>query len=165
MIFTAAKIFLARIFDVSIGTVRTIFTIENKKNLAASFAFIEVFIWYYVAREALSGKFTWIVPFAYSGGYAAGTYVGMLINDIFNSGNKMITVITSKRDMKLILERNSIKYSLVNLENSHDYLERKMYIVFINNKDTRKVINLIRKHDYSSVISTTSTNIVERKEL
>ena len=104
MILTASKIFLARIFDVSIGTVRTIFTIENKKSLATILAFIEVFIWYYVAREALNGKFTWIVPFAYSGGYAAGTYIGMLINDLFNKGNKMITIITSKDDMNKTLE-------------------------------------------------------------
>lgn len=165
MIITAFKIFFARICDVSIGTIRTIFTIEDKKILATLFAFIEVFIWFHVARSAINGRFTPIVPFAYAGGYAAGTYIGMLINDLVNSGNKMLTVITSKEEMRFLLEKKSIKYSLVNLENSYDKLERKMYILFINKKETSKTVNTIRKYDPHAVISTTSTNIVARKEL
>ncbi|MBR5662499.1 MAG: hypothetical protein IKX00_02465 [Bacilli bacterium] len=164
MLLTAIKIFFARICDVSIGTIRTIYTIEEKKFLATLAAFVEVFIWFHVARSAINGEFTPIVPFAYAGGYATGTYVGMLINSLFNKGNKMLTVITSKDEMKFYLEKNQIKYSLVNLENAYDKLERKMYILFIDKRTTGKTINLIRKYDPAAVISSTSTNFVERND-
>lgn len=165
MIITAIKIFFARICDVSIGTVRTIYTIEGKRLMATILAFLEVFIWFHVARSAINGEFSAIVPFAYAGGYATGTFVGMFINDIFNKGKKMLTVITAKDEMRFFLEKNVIKFSLVNLENSYDNLERKMYILFVDKSDTGKVINAIRKYDPLSVISSTSTSILERKEL
>lgn len=165
MAFTALKIFFARICDVSLGTIRTIYTIEGKRLLTAIVAFLEVFIWFHVARSAINGEFSPIVPFAYAGGYATGTFVGIFINDLFNKGKKMLTVITTKDEMKFFLEKNTIKYSLVNLENSYDNQERKMYILFINKKDTNKVVGLIRKYDPLAVISSTSTNIVERKDM
>lgn len=164
MILTSLKIFFARMCDVTLGTVRTIYTIEEKKFLATLTAFIEIFIWFHVARSAINGEFTPLVPFAYAGGYAAGTYIGMLINDLFNKGNKMLTIITSKDEMRFYLEKNQIKYSLVNLENSYDSVVRKMYILFIDKRSTGKIISLIRKYDPAAVISSTSTNFVERND-
>ena len=165
MILICIKIFFARILDVSIGTVRTIFTIEGKKVLSTILAFFEVLVWFYVAREAINGDFGPYVPFAYAGGYATGTLVGILINDLVNHGKMMLTVITAELDMTLCLEKNDIKYSLVNLENSFDNLERKMLLIFIDKKSVSKTVNLIRKYDPQAVITSTSTNIVERKEL
>ena len=165
MILICLKIFFARILDVSLGTVRTIVTIEGKKTIATLLAFLEVFVWFHVAREAISGEFNAFVPFAYAGGYAAGTFIGILINELLNRGKMMLTVITAELDMTIFLEKNNIKYSLVNLENSFDSLERKMIIIFIEKRSASKTINLIRKFDPQAVITSTSTNIVERKEL
>ena len=165
MILVCLKIFFARILDVSLGTVRTIVNNKKKKTVATLLAFLEVFVWFHVAREAISGEFNAFVPFAYAGGYAAGTFIGILINELLNRGKMMLTVITAELDMTIFLEKNNIKYSLVNLENSFDSLERKMIIIFIEKKNATKTINLIRKFDAQAVITSTSTNIVERKEL
>ena len=165
MIIVALKIFFARILDVSIGTVRTIFTVEDKKWLATLLAFVEIFIWFHVAREAINVDYSPIVPFAYAGGYATGTLVGILINELLDRGKMMLTVITAKLDITSFLEKNNIMYSLVNLENSYDKVDRKMLLLFIDKKKTGKTVSLIRKFDPQAVVSTTSTNIVERKEL
>lgn len=165
MILICLKIFFARILDVSIGTVRSILTIEGKKALATVLAFFEVLVWFYVAREAINGDFGPIVPFVYSAGYATGTFVGILINDLLNRGKMMLTVITSELDITIFLEKNNIKYSLVNLENSFDNVERKMLLLFIDKKDVSKDIKLIRKFDPQAVITSTTTNIIEKKEL
>ena len=165
MIIICLKIFFASILDLSLWTLRTIFTIEGKKVLATILAFLEVFVWFHVAREALNGDFGPIVPLVYAAGYASGTLVGIIINDLFNRGKMMLTVITAELDMTIFLEKNNIKYSLVNLENSFDSLERKMIIIFIEKRSVSKTINLIRKFDSQAVITSTSTNVVERKEL
>ena len=62
-------------------------------------------------------------------------------------------------------ENVNIKYSLVNLENSFDNVERKMLLLFIDKKDVSKDIKLIRKFDPQAVITSTTTNIIEKKEL
>ena len=53
LVFLCIKIFFARILDVSIGTVRTMIMVRGKMYITAILAFIEVFIWFLVAREAL----------------------------------------------------------------------------------------------------------------
>ena len=48
------QIFIARILDVSLGTVRVMLISKEKSKIAFFVAFVEVFIWFIVARSALS---------------------------------------------------------------------------------------------------------------
>ena len=78
------KIFLARIADVTLGTIRTNYTVKGKTLIAGIVAFIEVFIWFLVVKEALNTDIQsiWIV-ISYSGGYATGTILGTYISKTF----------------------------------------------------------------------------------
>lgn len=73
-------IFLLRIVDVSIGTVRTIFVVEGRVKISILLGFIEVWVWVTAIAQVV-GRFDdapWLAPF-YAGGFAAGVGVGMLI--------------------------------------------------------------------------------------
>ena len=59
------KIFFARILDVSLGTVRTIFTVKGKSLISALIGFIEVLVWFLVAREALSNGINIFIAISY----------------------------------------------------------------------------------------------------
>ena len=48
------KIFFARILDVSISTIRTVFVLKGKTPIVAMLAFIEITIWFLIVREALN---------------------------------------------------------------------------------------------------------------
>ena len=77
MLIICLKIFLVRIVDVSLGTVRTIFMIKEKKVVAALIAFVEVFIWFVIVQEALSLlEKNMFVAVAYAGGFSVGTFIG-----------------------------------------------------------------------------------------
>ena len=45
------EIFLARMLDVSIGSVRTIFLVKQRTVIASIFAFVEIIIWFLVAQQ------------------------------------------------------------------------------------------------------------------
>lgn len=82
MLFLCFKIFLARILDVSIGTIRTMFIVKGNKIIASIFAFFELIIWYYAAREALNTDIDSIlIPISYALGFGVGTYLGIAINN------------------------------------------------------------------------------------
>lgn len=73
-------IFLLRVVDVSIGTVRTIFVVEGRATLAIVLGFFEVLVWVTAIAQVV-GRFDdspWLAPF-YAGGFAAGIGVGLLI--------------------------------------------------------------------------------------
>ena len=96
-------VFFCRIFDVSLGTFRTICTVKGRTWLAALIGFIEVLVWFLVVREALNGDQGGIfVAIAYAGGYATGTFIGGIIAKAILPSKLEIQVIASSRDNKLI---------------------------------------------------------------
>ncbi|MBQ6012780.1 MAG: hypothetical protein IJL27_01890, partial [Firmicutes bacterium] len=77
VLLSCIKIFLCRIMDVSLGTFRTMLTVKGRNQLAALVGFCEVFLWYVIVRDALTGDAPVLATaIAYAGGYATGTFVG-----------------------------------------------------------------------------------------
>ena len=74
-------IFLARVLDVSLGTLRIIFISRGKKYLAPALGFLEVFIWIVAVSQIMRGVQDWVSYLAYAAGFATGNYVGMWIEN------------------------------------------------------------------------------------
>jgi uncharacterized protein YebE (UPF0316 family) len=89
-----ALIFLARIVDVSFGTVRTIMVFRGRRVLAAALGFFEVVIWVAAAGTVLTNLDRWYLVFAYAGGFAVGNVVGMWIEGRIALGYEMVRVIS-----------------------------------------------------------------------
>ncbi len=76
----AGAIFLLRVVDVAIGTVRTIFVVEGRARLAVVLGFFEVLIWVTAIAQVVSrfDDAPWLAP-VYAAGFAAGVGAGILI--------------------------------------------------------------------------------------
>ena len=61
MLVLCLTVFFGRIIDVSLGTIRTLFTVKGKRIIAATIGFIEATIWFLVVKEALKVKTLWRV--------------------------------------------------------------------------------------------------------
>lgn len=150
MVLLCLKIFLARIMDVSLGTVRTLFIVKGNKIVSATIAFIEVLIWFFAAREALSTEISSIwIAISYALGYASGTFIGTIINEHFISGIYSIQVISDKistRDINKI-KKNNFGVSIVETVD-----KKKMLFLSINKKRYKECVKLIKSIDPSSFI-------------
>lgn len=93
---TMAYIFFARILDVSIGTIRIVLISRGYRYVAPLFGFFEVLIWLTAISKALASLGNIYSYLIYAAGFAAGNYVGMLIEEKLPFGYKSIRVITSK---------------------------------------------------------------------
>lgn len=96
-------IFLARVLDVSIGTMRVIFITRGMRLLAPLVGFFEVLIWLIVIGEVLSNLTHWVNYVAYAAGFAAGNYVGMVIEHRMALGKAIVRVIT-RVDAEILTE-------------------------------------------------------------
>ena len=67
-------IFCARIIDVSLGTVRVIFTVKGFKHISALIGFFEVMVWLLAVTQIMRNLTNWVNYVAYAGGFAAGTF-------------------------------------------------------------------------------------------
>lgn len=87
-------IFLARVIDVSLGTIRILFIARGIQTLAAILGFFEVFIWLVVISgimKNLSSPFYFVF---YAAGFAMGNYVGITIERHLYVGKVALRIIT-----------------------------------------------------------------------
>ena len=75
------EIFLARIIDVSLGTIRTVIVVKGKNLVGSILGFFEVTVWFLVVEQALTTSNSNIfIVLSYALGFATGTYIGGIIS-------------------------------------------------------------------------------------
>ena len=154
---------MARILDVSLGTIRTIIMVKGNSLKCAFIAFFEVFVWFIVAREALNTEHIslWIA-ISYSAGYATGTYIGSKLSNIFIKGNTTCKVITSKatkNNIKLLRDKG-YALTILDIKDYYDGIKKRMLLIEINNTKIKELSKLIRKIDNNAFITFSETKTV-----
>ena len=91
-----ALIFFARVSDVSIGTIRIVFVSKGLKLLAPLLGFFEILIWLLAMTKVFENLDNWLYFIAYSAGFSAGNYVGLLIEEKLAIGHANLQIITQK---------------------------------------------------------------------
>ena len=86
-------IFIARVVDVSLGTLRIIFTARGRRYLAPLLGFVEVFIWIVIFSQITRQASNLLAYLAYAAGFAAGNYVGIWIENRLAIGTLIIRAI------------------------------------------------------------------------
>lgn len=106
-------IFLARIGDVSINTIRIIYVLGGRKTIATVLGFFESFIWLMAIRQIFEHLDNWVCYVAYPGGFAIGILVGMIIEERIAYGKVIVRIITRKETAPLtqFLEGMDFRYT------------------------------------------------------
>jgi uncharacterized protein YebE (UPF0316 family) len=106
-------IFIARVGDVSIATIRVIFVLQGKRSIAPILGFFEALIWLLAIGQIIKHIDNPVSYFAYAAGFATGTYVGMFIEEKLALGRVVVRVITGRPADQLIayLKSNNFRYS------------------------------------------------------
>ncbi|MEL7237574.1 MAG: DUF5698 domain-containing protein [Planctomycetota bacterium] len=89
----AFLIFLARILDVAIGTMRGIYTMRGYRKMATLLGFFESLIFIVALSGVLHGELNLPRILAYAAGFAGGIYVGISIEAFIGSGWQVVRVI------------------------------------------------------------------------
>jgi uncharacterized protein YebE (UPF0316 family) len=136
-------IFLARICDQSIGTMRIIFVSKGKKNIAPILGFFEVLIWIVAISKIMQNLDNYINYIAYAAGFATGNLVGMIIEEKMAMGIQMIRVFASERGKELVQSLNINGYGATFVE-AHGARD-KVHLIYtiVHRNELGKVIGLI----------------------
>lgn len=87
-------IYLARICDVPIGTVRIILVIGGHRYIAACLGFFEVIIWVLAAGAVIKFLDYPLALVAYGAGFASGVLIGMSVESRMALGYRIVRVIS-----------------------------------------------------------------------
>lgn len=153
-------IFFARIMDVSLATVKTIFVIKGKKLIASLIAFFEISIWFLIAKDVLSGETNIYTGLAYCFGFAAGTFVGVAIEKMMAIGNLTVQAIITLEQQELISILRDHEYAVTEIDCRGRSGQKIMLLIEAKRRDGSGVKKIVQDYDKNIFLKITDTNSV-----
>ncbi len=93
----AAIIFILRIVNSALGTVRVIVTVHQHRWLASALSFTEALIFAIVIANVVKDLSNFLNLMAYCGGFALGNYIGMVIESRYITSYMTATIIVQNK--------------------------------------------------------------------
>jgi uncharacterized protein YebE (UPF0316 family) len=155
-------IFLSRIADVSIGTVRVILVSRRLKYLAPFAGFFEVLIWIIVIGQIMQNLSSPICYVAYAGGFAAGNYIGILIAEKLSLGMVLVRVIFPKRANGLVDRLRARHYGVTSLDGQGANGPVEILFTIVPRREVCGVIELVKEANPEAFYSIEDVDHVER---
>jgi uncharacterized protein YebE (UPF0316 family) len=140
-------IILARIMDVSIGTIKIILISKGNKNLAPFLGFFEVMIWLLAATKVFQNLDNWLCYIAYGLGFALGSYIGMRIEERLALGVQLIRIITGKDASNLISVLRNKGYGVTAIKAEGSQGEVGVLYSVINRKNIKHFVEIIKDYN------------------
>ncbi len=146
-------IFFARIADVSLQTLRIIFTSRDRIKIAPIVGFFEVLIWLLAIGQLFQNITNILYYLAYAAGFATGNYVGIYIERKLSLGLLSIQLILKRDPTQLLNSLNAAGYGLTTFTAEGKTGTVKMVILIIKRKNLKKVLEIIEKNYPNAFIS------------
>lgn len=146
-------IFLARIGDVSIGTLRLIFISRGFKLYAPLLGFFEVIIWLLAIGQIMQHLDNFMCYIAYGLGFATGNYIGIILDEKLSLGTLLVRIVPKKDPSELIMRLRAEEFgaSLVDIEGMTGKM--KMIFAIIKRKDLKEVMSIINDHNPNAFVT------------
>ena len=81
--------------------------------IVAIIAFLEITIWFLVARTALNTELNLFIVLSYSGGYTMGTILGTIITNNYIKTNMEVILISNNNKITNIIKNNNFGVSIL----------------------------------------------------
>jgi uncharacterized protein YebE (UPF0316 family) len=138
-------IFIARIADQSMGTLRVIFISKGYKYLAPLIGFFESIIWLLAVSQIMQHLDNIVCFLAYGAGFGMGNYVGILLEEKLSLGNVIVRVIPRRDTTELLthLRETGFGFTLLNAEGSKGPV--KVIFLVVRRQQAQELIHIINK--------------------
>jgi uncharacterized protein YebE (UPF0316 family) len=141
-------IFFGRIVDVTLGTLRIIFVSKGERTKAPLVGFFEVFIWIVIISQIISRANNLISYLAYAGGYAAGNYVGIWVENKIAFGFQIYRIYATKnRGASLIKLLNADGFGSTLIRGEGAVSEVDIIETVVSRKAVPRIQEILREFD------------------
>ncbi|MEW5803565.1 MAG: DUF5698 domain-containing protein [bacterium] len=110
---TGIAIFLARVVDVTLGTVRTISIVQGRIETAFVLGFLEVSIWLMVITTVVDKvKDKPVLGIFYALGFSTGNAVGIVLEKKLSIGHAVLKIISPRSSQKMAEQIRELGYAV-----------------------------------------------------
>ena len=146
-------IFLSRIIDVSLGTIRIVMVSKGQKIWAPILGFFEVLIWLIAISRIFENLDNWVCYFAYALGYATGNYVGLKLEEMLAMGIVKLQIITRKTAQELIKNMKESGYGLTYHDAKGGSEDVSIIYSIVKRNELPKIVEQIKTYDPNAFYS------------
>jgi uncharacterized protein YebE (UPF0316 family) len=140
-------IFLARMSDVTLATLRNIFLSKSVKYLVPFMGFFEALIWLLAISQIMKslGNNNPFYFFAYAAGYSMGIFVGIKIEERLALGIQVMRIITNHDYDELVAALRASNFGTTIIDGHGSKGPVKIILTVFKRKDFPVVQNLIKE--------------------
>lgn len=161
-VFFPLLIFMARVCDVSLGTLRSVLAAKGYKTVAPFIGFFEVLIWLAAISQIFKNlDNNLLFYFSWAAGYATGSYVGLVLEEKLALGIQVVRIITNQSCDNLIAALQKENYGLTIVDAQGSRGPVKILFTTVKRKnvgDVIALINLFNPNSFYSVEDVRSTS-------
>ncbi|HOQ42844.1 MAG TPA: DUF2179 domain-containing protein [Smithellaceae bacterium] len=139
-----ALIFMARICDVTLDTLRIIYVSRGMKFAAPMIGFFEVLIWLMAISQIFQNLSNPVCYVAYAGGFAMGNFIGIILEEKMAIGTVVIRIITQKEALQLIEVLKTNHYGVTHTDAQGVMGPVKIIFTIVKRKDIDRVLKIVR---------------------
>lgn len=138
-------IFLARVVDVTLGTLRIIFIARGRRYVAPILGFFEVLIWIVAIGQIVQNLHSITSYLAYAAGFATGNFVGMVVEDRLAIGTLIVRVILPRDGETLRDQLTSAGYGVTLVAAEGATGPVALLYTVVKRKDYSEVMGIIKR--------------------
>ena len=161
-LFLPLIIFFSRICDVTLGTIRHVFTSRGHKTISPILGFFEVLIWIVVASQVMKQATNFACYVGWAAGFAAGNYIGLLIEERIALGMQIIRIISGDECNELILQLQNANHGTTVMEAQGAKGPVKIILTVVKRKNIEPIIQIIRQNNPDAFYSIEDIREVNR---
>lgn len=142
-------IFLAKIVEISISTVRIILVNKGYREVGFITGMIEIFIWLFVASAVLTGlPDDPLKALPYGLGFSVGLVVGSIMEEWLAFGHVVVQVICDLENADMLCDYIRSKQIGVTEVDAKGYKgDKALLTLFVNRKGVNKLVSELQKVD------------------
>lgn len=161
LVFDLLFIFVLRTIDVGVGTVRIVLLGRGKRRTAALLGFFESLIWVLAASRVLSTLDDPWRMVAFAAGFAAGTYLGSLVEQWLAIGQSLIRVVapTSTDPVAPLLHANGFPATIFTGQGYEGTV--RLTLAVVPRKQVPHVIELVQTANPEAFVTEDQTSSIE----
>lgn len=156
----AIVIFILRVINYAISTLRMVMITRNMKLLAAGFAFLEAFIFVVVIANVVQNVTDGLNLFAYCIGASVGSYLGMFLESQFITSYRVVNIITHHHGREMAIALREQGYGVTeSLGEGRDGQVLMLRSVVLS-KDVKRFLEIVKSHEENAFISIEEARMV-----
>ncbi|MBN1231640.1 MAG: DUF2179 domain-containing protein [Anaerolineales bacterium] len=141
----AGLIFILRVLNMSLDTIRIMFSVRNKKTMTFILGFIQTIIYVVVLQQVLESLDNLLNILAYAAGFSIGNVFGMWLGEKLAVGQIDIRIITAENPVGLIKTLRDENYAVTEIKAKGKEGKVTVLLVCVNRKHVPNVREIVER--------------------